>query len=591
MSIYNVNGYPSTTKIIKDNTNIKEADDRTINSGPIILAACATDRGTEELHMYNSEDEFLMEHGPINFNKYGQEQEQVRLNLAAKGRVLFKRLVSNDATLANIVIIAKVVKAEDKSMKIEYSIKSCSGAKNVSEIEEALTTIVTNTEDDENTKSFPIIALSEIGRGDSIKRIKIKPDYIGSETLDYMQYLLTIEYDYKTTLIRFSLNPDKIVNRVNVGIRNKVNNLDIIKCCNTDKYIKDFISFIQTNLSDDEDIQTYDLINCKDKDGETLDNISISDESISLNSKFGIKLSGGSAGKFDGNVNLHEVDEYTTLLESFYKGVLTNKVYDTDRYKLSLIFGGNFPESVNKAIIDLVEWRKDCVFIADFGTNIDTLEEIEGVIKTLNVDSPYIHNYPISYDILEPTSYTQAKVTACYDLSYELVNHLRKSPHIPFAGISNGAILSSAIKGTINFEPIKTKLVDQKSKMKKLRANYAKFDDDIKKYVIETVWTSKKALSQLTFCNNLFELQDIMRDTDVIKKRRYNLANPHELEQYEKDINDEVISKHLSRVKNLEFAYKSNTDLENQKVYYGVFSIIPFNFYQEEYFEYIISND
>jgi hypothetical protein len=586
MATINVKGYPALTQYVTDESAIQESINM-LEGGPIILAACATDRGREDMYLCNDVNQFIAEHGPINFKKYGQVQKQIEKNLAAGGRVLFKRIVAPAATLANIVVVATVTNDEigDK-VTIKYTIETIPNAKTIADVETGITALSVTV--DGAPKSYPIFAIAEVGRGASVKRIKIKPDYDGSEALAYMQYAMEIETELATKIVKFGLDPDRF-DVINRGIRSRGNASGIIKVANTDRYLKGFLQDTAAEMKVT-DINIYDLLCGKDKEGEVDEHIALDATSISLSPEFGLAMASGNAGEFEGDVYVPEVAAFETGLTAFYTGTTTPEIWNTTKYKIALVFGANFSKPVNQAIVDLVKWREDATFIKDFGLNLRTLEEIDAAVKADGVDTPYVVNYPISYDIIDPNSGVQETVTANYDLASGLVRRLINGPHVPFAGARNGAVLESAIEGTLNFEPIDTPHIQQKKAMKKLRANYASFIDGI--LTVETLWTSQKAYTQLSFSNNVFELQDIMRDTvKVALTNRYSFTNPSDLDNYKKDINDNIISKHTGRLKKLEFKYASDTILENQKVYYGVYTIIPWNFNQEEAFEYLIKND
>ena len=75
---------------------------------PLFLCAFSSDKGTEEITDYVYSDFQKMYGATPNFFKYGQPLLQAHRILNAGGRVLGKRIVADDATLANIVILAEL---------------------------------------------------------------------------------------------------------------------------------------------------------------------------------------------------------------------------------------------------------------------------------------------------------------------------------------------------------------------------------------------------------------------------------------------------------------------------------------------------
>ena len=91
----------------------------TDDSLPLFLCAFSSDKGTEKITDYVYDD-FVKEYGKTpNFFKYGQPLLEAHRILKAGGRVLGKRIVADDATLANLVITAEITAGSENKMSAD----------------------------------------------------------------------------------------------------------------------------------------------------------------------------------------------------------------------------------------------------------------------------------------------------------------------------------------------------------------------------------------------------------------------------------------------------------------------------------------
>ena len=93
---------------------------------PLFLCVFSADKGTEEITDFTYTDFRKMYGNNADFFKHGQPLIQAHKILAAGGRVLGKRLVAEDATLANLVILAEIVVTEEsgdtpKSVNVKFT--------------------------------------------------------------------------------------------------------------------------------------------------------------------------------------------------------------------------------------------------------------------------------------------------------------------------------------------------------------------------------------------------------------------------------------------------------------------------------------
>ena len=73
---------------------------------PVFLTAAAFDRGPEKITTVYGTDFYRLYGSSINFDKYGQAGIQAANIINNGGELLIKRVVADDATLANAVVVA-----------------------------------------------------------------------------------------------------------------------------------------------------------------------------------------------------------------------------------------------------------------------------------------------------------------------------------------------------------------------------------------------------------------------------------------------------------------------------------------------------
>ena len=106
---------PRTIFEIIDNSATTRISNRVENSNPLCLSAFPAPKGPEEIKEITSYDQFIETYGSeIDFDRYGQPLLQAARYVNAGGRLLAKRIVASDSTLANITIKATIKKGSKK---------------------------------------------------------------------------------------------------------------------------------------------------------------------------------------------------------------------------------------------------------------------------------------------------------------------------------------------------------------------------------------------------------------------------------------------------------------------------------------------
>jgi hypothetical protein len=185
--------------------------------------------------------------------------------------------------------------------------------------------------------------------------------------------------------------------------------------------------------------------------------------------------------------------------------------------------------------------------------------------------------------IIDPSSRKNVEVTMTYDLAAVAVNHFENNAFAPVAGIINGMVLPSAIKGTINFVPVITPAANQKEAMDNIRVNYAIFEDN--NCVVQSCYTSQDAYTQLSFVSNVIGIQTVLRAVrTACPRQRYALSTGTDLQAYATAVNN-VLSEFNSNFAQLNFIYQQDDLKASQKIFYASIEFAFLNWAQTEIFD------
>jgi hypothetical protein len=447
------------------------------------------------------------------------------------------------------------------------------------------------------TSVFPLFTIVDNGRGASSKAIRIEPDYSTSRGSGHMFYNFKV-YEGNTTTEDETITVDPTVIYSNTSYR-----LDPFTCTQVIGEVNEvvFEKFIEKladiSLIDANTLRGYDVVFAKDNKGSDIPNIIIDNESIDLNASNGVALKSGDNGSFgDAPAADPESDAYAAweaALLDVWQGNVTSEIYDVDQHKVYAVLDANLPASIKAAIADLVGFRQDCVFFRDLGVGHYTFSEISGAKNDLpeipEENRKFVADYATSYQVKDPVTQKNIEVTMLYDLATNLVSHLANRANAPVAGIYNGMVLASAIKGTENFKPVITPKVNQKQAMEDLHVNYAIFEGN--DLVIQSSYTCQDTLSQLSFVNNVLGIQEVLRAVrTACPINRFSLANGSDLSNYAKNVTN-VLDNYTGRFDVLEFEYTANKLQAQQKIFYASIRFAFLNWAQSEIFNvYAINN-
>lgn len=634
--------YPGVIIEYDDQSDITSLPVTEVRNMPLFGAIFTSDKGTEEWTRISGKSFFDMYGKTISFNKHGQPLLQAAMTINAGGELFCKRLVADDATLANISIIAKLEKTETQakdaegnpiyldesgnettevtatpknvsSYKIKYSKKKIADIGKVTAVDatKRLTVddyakdIVEKVKNDLGDDEYLLYTIVDNGRGESKKRIKIIPNYKLSKSLEYCSYTFTIlEGSSELETISFSASPSLVVNGENISLQSMINTYsNQLKCVENVSGLEDFAKAVATAAGKDEaSMYTIDvLFGCNNK-GEKLSGIEVDTSELDLQYTSGQALEEGKNGAFgsrpadimaDVSATNEELGSATTEPSAWGKvaiaalnGTFDKVIYNVDQYKIHAWVDANYPKSVKRAIETLAVFREDFMYFRDQGLGKTSYEAVAEECKSEARSMFVTGSYYQSYDVIDPYTKRQITVTIGYSIAQLLVSHLNVGAILPPAGIRYSFTIDDAIYGTVSHVPTicpDEKGGNEKEKFEELKVNYATYIDD--KLVVESLYTSQDKNSQFSFINNVMGIQEVVK---AIRTKcpaiRYAFIDGEDLEKYKADVN-EVIEPYSNNYRTLSLEYVADATYSANKIFYAVLKVVFKDFIQTEWFK------
>ena len=339
---------------------------------PLFLIAASADKGPEDMRIVSKEFTKLYGDKDSNyFAKHGQPLLQAATIAENGGKILMKRVVADDAYLANTTIIAKITKSEtqkvneknqplytDKTNGQETTtadgneaimVKSCTIKYEQVSVQQVkqLQSIITEIEGKhENETTFPLFTITDNGRGVSNKKFRISPDYNDSKFKDYMKYNFDIiENSQVIETLKFCFDPDRVEANINRSLQNVLYLYSNQLVCKVyEDQVAAFVKAVAETSGNTVDYcKENDLLFGKERKSVPLKNIKIdlTDDLGNLSYVYGLSLPNGSNGAFGDKPFGKEV--YNQQLIKFFDGTFNDAIYDLDNFKIDLLIDANYP--------------------------------------------------------------------------------------------------------------------------------------------------------------------------------------------------------------------------------------------------------
>lgn len=611
-------GYPKSRFEVINQTQIQSIE-TTASSNPIALymQPYTSNKGTEDWELLTGFDGFTKVKGGMSFLKHGQAQLTVAQALKSGAYVLGKRLVSEDATLANVTVLARVVKVDDVTY-VYYYTKS---AVNCGDFDKACETGYGAFDPEaETVTDIPLFTVTPMGRGESLLFFRITPNNVSSKkknTSTYMKYTFEVIEDSEVLeSILITMNPDIVIDGVSQAMNPKIkDNSDQVRVKLHEDGMYKLIKLLTETAVDEDgnaitaaELINMDFINGYDRSGTIAIGgvVTIAQNDGSTDSEWvankpadieviydladpvGIPLVNGSYGAMGTSPMANAEEMEKMLLAAFGKNtdsdIFDSIIYDLDAYKIDAIFDCNWPVTVKNAVIDLVDFRGDMVFLADLGTTANTLALIKETAPAIQ-ESNYVALYHNYFKILDPFTKKEITVTMPYKLIDKLTSHITKGVGRPFAGIANNIYFTDIIENSVNFYPVEMPGLNQKQELVDININYMNLYDGVP--VMETMYVNDSEYTQLSFLHNIMAVQEIIK---LIRTRcprtRYTFLDADDLETYIADV-QAIITEYSTNFKSISCEYMADEAYESNNIFYAVLKVQFKNFIQEEYFKII----
>ena len=620
-------GYPRSRFEIVDQTQVREIATAVVaEPAAVVMIPYTSDKGSENWEMMYGLAQFSQSKGGINFTKHGIPQLLAAEVLRLGGYVFGKRMVAEDATLGNVTIKMRVVDGGDDGYYLYPYTASAVSVGNINDAAEAGYGDFDEMDPDNDIDSiddFPLFTVTAAGRGACNLFVRIVPEYSTSRSSSYIRYNIEVwENQQLIETIKFCMNPDIVIDEISQSLNYKVNaNSSQIKVKVFENSIYALVKKLaqkatytsgnNTYTANGLQLVNFDFVNGCDRRGVALGGIVVGDpasedtsdpwvanrptdiENIySLNGSM-IPLSNGSNGSL-GGAPWKNQDAYTELLKgAFGKNTSSQQydpiIYDLDFYKPTCVVDCMYDYEVKNAIIDLCEFRGDCVFLADVcnaktNTMPDNLGDIITAAGNINT-SRYVAIYHNYFTMINPYTKKEMVVTMPFLLAKRLIPYISTGTGRPFAGIANDMYFPEIVVNTINFVPVVTPDEDQKQSLVDNNINYLNYYDGTP--VLETMYCNSEEYTQLTYLGNILLIQELIR---IIRTRcprtRYTFLDGEDLEDYIKDA-QAVVNQYASMFKSITIQYMADEAYESNNIFYATIVVQFRNFIQEEYFKVI----
>lgn len=606
--------YPGTIDNWFDHSGIQARETVERYPRPLLIAAAAFDRGPEKITITHGEDFYKTYGYYIDFDKYGQAAIQVANAIDNGADVMLKRVVANDATLANAVVCATVQleqvqktnengeplytdnvtmgeTTEDgdgqnqaimiNNAKIAYEVMTVADKKTFAEIMDAAADLI-DEEGEEGVYTYPLFVITDNGRGESTKRFSIDPQYAVSKNQQFMLYKLNYlgSKDLDAESVYFAMKPGILYTGKSMDLDMACTEMIQCQASGIEESIDAFYKKVSEFSGIDETtLYSCDLVCARSNAGKLVQGLTLDENSLDLSAAMGFDLESGTNGNF-GDKPI-ESDEYNQALVEFFNGTFDEDIYNLDMYKIDACVDANYPFEVKKAIVDLAAFRKDFFFFGDLGLEISTYENAVTKMYEMPKDK-FTAWYPQSYQVLNPFTKKKIDVTIGYSLARLVIDHIVNRRHTPFCGILYGWTIPEAIEGSVNFTPKITPKYNQKETLGELRLNYASVLNNV--LTLETEYTSQDTYTQLSYINNVTAIQKIIKDVrDKCPASRYSFITGNDLQKYKNDVSN-ILMKYTEWFDSLEFVYIQDDIMRANKIFEADIKIRHKDFVQQEIF-------
>lgn len=465
-------------------------------------------------------------------------------------------------------------------------------------------------EDISNEHWFPLLAVTENGRGVSTKSFDIIENSRLSKNLSFAVYDIEVHEGLDVIeTIHFSIDPSAISGTTSMSLNEQARSaIQFDAYQDSNQYDKMIQLIMDSTGKTKGEIVAEDFVFARTRAGQTnlewfgyMDGSTGNSEHIiesdtdtevntNINDYTNLAMVGGSNGSF-GSRPINAAT-YASAMNAIFSidsatGVeMYPEIYNLDEHKIMAIIDANYPDSVKASLSEFVAIREDCMFLRDMGTNgLNTATAITNAASLVTNKSKFMALYCQYYDIKDPYTYKQITVSIGYSLVRLLINQYNNGINLPLAGQKYGVTIPEAIYGTLNFAPLNLPSGNQKEAFDDARLNYASYFGDL--LVLETEYTTYEKFSQFSYLNNILGIQEAIR---AVRTRcpliRYSFISGGDFDAYQADVNS-VLSNYSNNFVSLELEYLGDDTYVANKIFYAAIKVRFKDFVQTEWFKVI----
>ena len=465
-------------------------------------------------------------------------------------------------------------------------------------------------EDISNEHWFPLLAVTENGRGVSTKSFDIIENSRLSKNLSFAVYDIEVHEGLDVIeTIHFSIDPSAISGTTSMSLNEQARSaIQFDAYQDSNQYDKMIQLLMSSTGKTKGEIVAEDFVFAKTRAGQTnlewlgymdgstgnVEHIIESDTNTEVNTNINdyinLAMIGGSNGSF-GSRPINAAT-YASAMNAIFSidsatGVeMYPEIYNLDEHKIMAIIDANYPDVVKASLSEFVAIREDCMFLRDMGTNgLNTATAITNAASLVTNKSKFMALYCQYYDIKDPYTYKQITVSIGYSLVRLLINQYNNGINLPLAGQKYGVTIPEAIYGTLNFAPLNLPSGNQKEAFDDARLNYASYFGDL--LVLETEYTTYEKFSQFSYLNNILGIQEAIR---AVRTRcpliRYSFISGGDFDAYQADVNS-VLSNYSNNFVSLELEYLGDDTYVANKIFYAAIKVRFKDFVQTEWFKVI----
>lgn len=465
-------------------------------------------------------------------------------------------------------------------------------------------------EDVSNEHWFPLLSITENGRGISTKSFDIIENSRLSKNLSFAVYDIEVHEGLDVIeTIHFSIDPSAISGTTSMSLNEQARSaIQFDAYQDSNQYDKMIQLLMSSTGKTKGEIVAEDFVFAKTRAGQTnlewlgymdgstgnIEHIIESDTNTEVNTNINdytnLAMVGGSNGSF-GSRPINAAT-YASAMNAIFSidsatGVeMYPEIYNLDEHKIMAIIDANYPDTVKASLSEFVAIREDCMFLRDMGTNgLNTATAITNAASLVTNKSKFMALYCQYYDIKDPYTYKQITVSIGYSLVRLLINQYNNGINLPLAGQKYGVTIPEAIYGTLNFAPLNLPSGNQKEAFDDARLNYASYFGDL--LVLETEYTTYEKFSQFSYLNNILGIQEAIR---AVRTRcpliRYSFISGGDFDAYQADVNS-VLSNYSNNFVSLELEYLGDDTYVANKIFYAAIKVRFKDFVQTEWFKVI----